>query len=167
MPWLVSFSDASRPSRLEKPTTVPPQPPTTNVQWLRPTGTVTAQKKSVPSRRMASICTRKLGPGTFPVQTTPVRSLPRSSRMAPLTIDTSPSPPKDTGFHLPRVVPSKSDTGAAASCALASVRSGLAPSTPSAWRRDSRGAVLFSARAILVEVEGRGTIASSLQEFTA
>ncbi len=106
------------------------------------------------------------------------RHLPRPDHAREVVAPFQPDGPLDDrhlafateGHRLPLaegLVPSKSDTGAAASCALASVRSGLAASTPSACRRDSRGAVLFSARAILVEVEGRGTIASSLQEFTA
>src|SRR3954466_1212442 len=52
--FVVSFSEASIPSRLEIPTKVPPQPPTMRLQKFVPTGTVRPQKKSEPLIRMAS-----------------------------------------------------------------------------------------------------------------
>src|SRR6267142_2324387 len=54
---VVSFSDASWPSRLEIPTSEPPQPPTINVQNELLTGTVKPQKKSEPVTRIASSAT--------------------------------------------------------------------------------------------------------------
>ena len=50
----VSFSEASEPSRLERPVTLPPQPPLTNVRNDLPMGNVVAAKKSRPSTRFAS-----------------------------------------------------------------------------------------------------------------
>src|SRR5436190_445081 len=55
--FVVSFSEASWPSRLEIPTSEPPQPPTINVQNESPTGTVNPQKKSEPVTRIASKAT--------------------------------------------------------------------------------------------------------------
>ena len=51
---VVSFSDASRPSMLDNPTTPPPQPPTISVQNESCTGKVRPQKKSLPSTFIAS-----------------------------------------------------------------------------------------------------------------
>ncbi len=51
---VVSFSEASMPLRLERPVTLPPQPPLTSVMYALSTGNVAAAKKSVPSIRMAS-----------------------------------------------------------------------------------------------------------------
>ena len=51
---VVSFSEASDPLRLDRPVTLPPQPPLTSVMNDLPTGNVAAAKKSSPSRRMAS-----------------------------------------------------------------------------------------------------------------
>ena len=51
---VVSFSEASIPSMLDKPTTPPPQPPTMREQKLASTGNVNPQKKSLPSTFMAS-----------------------------------------------------------------------------------------------------------------
>src|SRR6266850_4166247 len=55
--FVVSFSDASWPSRLDIPTSEPPQPPTINVQKESATGTVKPQKKSEPVTRIASSAT--------------------------------------------------------------------------------------------------------------
>jgi hypothetical protein len=52
--FVVSFSEASMPSRLEIPISDPPQPPTMRLQHRSPTGTVKPQKKSDPCTRMAS-----------------------------------------------------------------------------------------------------------------
>ena len=54
---VVSFSDASMPSRLEMPISEPPQPPTIKLQKVSPTGTVNPQKKSEPITRIASSAT--------------------------------------------------------------------------------------------------------------
>src|SRR5580658_5323354 len=51
---VVSFSDASCPSRLESPTTLPPQPPTIRLHEESATGKVRPQKKSPPSTLTAS-----------------------------------------------------------------------------------------------------------------
>src|SRR5215510_10942095 len=55
--FVVSFSEASWPSRLEIPTSEPPQPPTIKVQNELLTGTVKPQKKSDPVTRIASSAT--------------------------------------------------------------------------------------------------------------
>ena len=54
-----SFSEASALSTLDRPTVVPPQPPTTNEQCESPTGNVVVQKKSLPSIRLPSLRDRK------------------------------------------------------------------------------------------------------------
>ena len=51
---VVAFSVALWPSTFERPTTVPPHPPTIQVQCALPTGNVRPQKKSLPAVRRAS-----------------------------------------------------------------------------------------------------------------
>jgi len=51
---VVAFWLAESPSMFERPTTLPPQPPTMSVRWSGPTGKVSPQKKSMPSTRWAS-----------------------------------------------------------------------------------------------------------------
>ena len=45
---------ADSPSTFDRPTVVPPQPPTMSVQYDWPTGNVIPQKKSPPLTRFAS-----------------------------------------------------------------------------------------------------------------
>src|SRR6185503_12913005 len=53
----VSFSEASMPLMLDRPTPLPPQPPTAKEENDLPTGKVVVQKKSLPATRRASSVT--------------------------------------------------------------------------------------------------------------
>src|SRR5690606_27292824 len=90
---VVSFSDASRPSIEEIPTSPPPHPPTTRVTHSPPprAGKVRPQKKSVPSTRRASSSISKGGTGWAPVHFAPVSVSLQLRRSHPSSVtDTSP-----------------------------------------------------------------------------
>src|SRR5215831_16968385 len=104
----VSFSDASILSRLESPTTVPPQPPLIQEQYESCTGNVTPAKKSWPSERIASSRTSKFDLGKTPVHVIPVKT-PLPSSITPSTKRTLPRPENGVSFQPWRDTPSDMD----------------------------------------------------------
>src|SRR6266853_4161845 len=93
MYFVVSLLEASSPSRLDNPTTPPPQPPTIMLHGFVPTGKVSPQKKSLPSTRIASSSTSKFIRGISFVQVIPVMTpLPRV--IWPSLVSTLPLPEK-------------------------------------------------------------------------
>src|SRR5438876_5638452 len=103
---VVSLLAASSPSRLDKPTTPPPHPPTIRLHGFGPTGKVSPQKKSLPSTRIASNSTSKFILGISLVQVTPVMTpLPRIN--FPSLTCTSPWPAKSVTAQPLSDLPSK------------------------------------------------------------
>src|SRR5260221_12551509 len=106
---VVSLLEASSPSRLDNPTTPPPQPPTIMLHGFVPTGKVRAQKKSLPSTRIASSSTSKFIRGISFVHVTPVIT-PLCNTIRPSVTRTSPRPAKSVIVQPVRVLPSNKFT---------------------------------------------------------
>src|SRR5262245_12263776 len=115
---------------LDRPTTVPAQPPTTNDACESLTGNVKAQKKSSPFRFIACSEISKLSVGilapSFHVM--PVSGCPIFMTIAPSVTFTSPSPPKSVIFQPSSVLPSNSTCQPPC------------PAPPACWASDQEGA---------------------------
>src|SRR4051794_17849302 len=104
-----SLLAASLPFTLERPTTLPPQPPSTSVAKSFLYGNVRPRKKSLPSSFMASSSISKFSLGSAgPVQLTPESVAPEWTMIWPSSTSAGPSPPNSVTFQFFIVLPSNS-----------------------------------------------------------